>query len=132
MPGDVLGDRIAQVDLGIGQILFRQPFAQMAHGIRELFAPGARRKSDFFRDIAGSRYLAIGEQVAKDAGLRYDFLLNVFDRSIIEVENRIYGESISKNLRAPRKPKVLPPGHRTDASATGAARASCSTAARRR
>ena len=66
----------------------------------DLFAPGAKRKSDFFRDIAGSRYLAIGEQVAKEAGVRYDMLLNVFDRSIIEVENRVYGDAISTNLLA--------------------------------
>jgi benzoyl-CoA reductase subunit A len=66
----------------------------------DLFAPGAKRKSDFFRDIAGSRYLAIGEQVAKESGLRYDMLLNVFDRSIIEVENRIYGDSIKPHLLA--------------------------------
>jgi benzoyl-CoA reductase subunit A len=65
-----------------------------------LFAPGAKRKSDFFRDIAGAQYLALGEQVAKDAGVRYDQLLNVFDRSIIEVENRVYGESISRHLLA--------------------------------
>ncbi|OGA06013.1 MAG: benzoyl-CoA reductase subunit A, partial [Betaproteobacteria bacterium RIFCSPLOWO2_02_FULL_64_12] len=66
----------------------------------EIFAPGAKRKSDFFRDIAGSRYLAVGEQVAKEAGVRYDMLLNVFDRSIIEVENRVYGDAISANLLA--------------------------------
>jgi len=66
----------------------------------QLFAPGAKRKSDFFRDIAGSRYLALGESVAKNAGIRYDQLLNAFDRSIIEVENRVYGDSISKNLLA--------------------------------
>jgi benzoyl-CoA reductase subunit A len=65
----------------------------------EMFAPGAKRKSDFFRDIAGSRYLALGEAVAKEAGLRYDMLLNVFDRSIIEVENRVYGDSMRPNLR---------------------------------
>ena len=65
-----------------------------------LFAPGAKRRSDFFRDIAGSRYLAIGEQVAKEAGTRYDMLCNVFDRSIIEVENRVYGDAISANLLA--------------------------------
>jgi benzoyl-CoA reductase subunit A len=65
-----------------------------------LFAPGAKRKSDFFRDIAGSRYLALGEQVAKDGGIRYDQVINVYDRSIIEVENRVYGDSISKNLLA--------------------------------
>ena len=67
---------------------------------KALFAPGARRKSDFFRDIAGAQYLALGEQVAKDAGVRYDQLLNVFDRSIIEVENRVYGESTSRHLLA--------------------------------
>jgi benzoyl-CoA reductase subunit A len=65
-----------------------------------LFAPGAKRKSDFFRDIAGSSYLALGEAVAKDAGIRYDQLLNAFDRSIIEVENRVYGESTSRHLLA--------------------------------
>ena len=65
-----------------------------------LFAPGAKRRSDFFRDIAGSRYLALGEEVAKEGGIRYDMLLNVFDRSIIEVENRDYGSAISANLLA--------------------------------
>jgi len=65
-----------------------------------LFAPGARRKSDFFRDIAGSQYLATGEAIAKELGTRYDFLLNVFDRSIIEVENRVYAESIRRHLLA--------------------------------
>src|SRR6476661_4868306 len=65
-----------------------------------LFAPGANRKSDFFRDIAGSQYLATGEAVSKEAGTRYDHLLNVFDRSIIEVENRVYGDSIRRHLLA--------------------------------
>ncbi|HUN69811.1 MAG TPA: benzoyl-CoA reductase subunit A [Burkholderiales bacterium] len=69
----------------------------------ELFAAGAKRRSDFFRDIAGSRYLALGEQVAKEAGMRYDMLLNVFDRSIIEVENRVYGDAIKANLLAALK-----------------------------
>jgi benzoyl-CoA reductase subunit A len=64
----------------------------------EMFAPGAKRKSDFFRDIAGSRYLAIGEQVAKEAGVRYDMLLNVFDRSIIEVENHVYEDAMRAHL----------------------------------
>ena len=65
-----------------------------------LFAPGAKRKSDFFRDIAGSQYLATGEAVAKEVGTRYDYLLNLFDRSIIEVENRVYGDSIRRHLSA--------------------------------
>jgi benzoyl-CoA reductase subunit A len=65
-----------------------------------LFTADAKRKSDFFRDIAGSQYLAIGETVSKEAGTRYDFLLNVFDRSIIEVENRVYADSIRRHLLA--------------------------------
>jgi benzoyl-CoA reductase subunit A len=65
-----------------------------------LFAPGAKRKSDFFRDIAGSQYLAVGEEVAKALGMRYDYLLNLFDRSIIEVENRVYGDSVRRHLLA--------------------------------
>ncbi len=53
-----------------------------------MYAPGADRKSDFFRDIAGSKYLGHAEDVARDAGLGYDLLLNVYDKSIIAVENR--------------------------------------------
>jgi benzoyl-CoA reductase subunit A len=75
-------------------------FGRLRAEAAALFAPGAKRKSDFFRDIAGSQYLATGEAVAKDAGIRYDFLLNVFDRSIIEVENRVYGDSIRRHLLA--------------------------------
>ena len=75
-------------------------FSQLKNESAALFAPGAKRKSDFFRDIAGAQYLALGEPVAKDAGVRYDQLLNVFDRSIIEVENRVYGDSIKRHLLA--------------------------------
>ncbi len=85
-------------------------FKRMRVEAPEMFAPGANRKSDFFRDIAGSRYLAIGEQVAKDAGVRYDMLLNVFDRSIIEVENHVYEDSMRPHLMSAlgRTFKALP------------------------
>jgi benzoyl-CoA reductase subunit A len=66
-----------------------------------LFAPGARRKSDFFRDIAGSRFMAIAQEVARAAGLSYDLLLNVYDKAIIEVENRPPAEDMREGfLRA--------------------------------
>jgi benzoyl-CoA reductase subunit A len=65
------------------------------------FAPGAKRRSDFFRDIAGSRYMAVAEAVAREAKLPFDLLLNVYDKSIIEVENRPpAGEMSAKFLRA--------------------------------
>ena len=84
---------------GVGEAL-AEVFRRLAAEAPALFAPGAKRKSDFFRDIAGSQYLATGETVAREAGIRYDFLLNVFDRSIIEVENRVYADSIRRHLLA--------------------------------
>ncbi len=89
------GDAGAAVKVALIEV-FRRLQAEAA----ELFKPGAKRKSDFFRDIAGSQYLSIGEAVAREAGTRYDFLLNVFDRSIIEVENRVYSDSIRRHLLA--------------------------------
>jgi benzoyl-CoA reductase subunit A len=63
-------------------------FRQLREGSGEIFAPGVRRKSDFFRDIAGSRFMAAAEPLCKSAGLSFDVMLNVYDKSIIEVENR--------------------------------------------
>ena len=84
--------------------LLRDVFAKLRDEAPELFGPGSKRKSDFFRDIAGSQYLATGEAVAKEAGTRYDYLLNLFDRSIIEVENRVYADSmIERSNRFNRK-----------------------------
>ena len=89
------GDATRDVGDALGEV-----FGRLVTEAPSLFAPGAKRKSDFFRDIAGSQYLATGEVVAKAAGIRYDFLLNIFDRSIIEVENRVYGDSIKRHLLA--------------------------------
>jgi len=87
------GEAAAGVALALEEL-----FSRLKREAAALFAPGAKRKSDFFRDIAGAQYLALGEPVAKDAGVRYDQLLNVFDRSIIEVENRVYDASIKPHL----------------------------------
>ena len=53
----------------------------------ELFAAGARRKSDFFRDLAGSRYLALAETACRETGAVFDRLAGLFDKAILEVEN---------------------------------------------
>jgi benzoyl-CoA reductase subunit A len=89
------GDATAAVGTALTEV-----FRRLMSEAPLLFAPGAKRKSDFFRDIAGSQYLATGEAVAKEADIRYDFLLNLFDRSIIEVENRVYDASIKRHLLA--------------------------------
>ncbi|MEW5862520.1 MAG: benzoyl-CoA reductase subunit A [Pseudomonadota bacterium] len=91
--------RFGEAAAGVAQAL-AEVFGRLRAEAPALFAAGAKRKSDFFRDIAGSRYLAVGEQVAKDAGIRYDMLLNVFDRSILAVENNVYGANTRRNLLA--------------------------------
>ena len=59
----------------------------------QLYAPGSTRKSDFFRDIAGSQFSSASEKVARDSTISFDAMLNVYDRSIIDVENLITNSS---------------------------------------
>jgi benzoyl-CoA reductase subunit A len=61
--------------------------AQMDGEVDGLYATGARRKSDFFRDLAGSRYLALAEQQARAQGVPFDPLAGLYDKAILEVEN---------------------------------------------
>ncbi len=91
------GNRFASREKTIIADALRKIFHQLREEAPELFAPGASRKSDFFRDIAGSRYLAIGEASARELGLSFDLLLNVYDRSIIEVENH-FGEGDARMM----------------------------------
>ena len=53
----------------------------------ELFAAGASRRSDFFRDLAGARYMHFAEQ-AQERGVRFDPLVGLFDKAILATENR--------------------------------------------
>jgi len=64
-----------------------------------MYAPGARRRSDFFRDIAGSRFYEHAESIAREVQLPYDLLLNLYDKSIIEVENRPPAGGLSDKFR---------------------------------
>ena len=76
-------------------------FARIREEAPEMFTRGARRKSDFFRDIAGSRVMQIGEEIAKAANLSFDSLVNLYDKSIIDVENRPpTGDMATKFLQA--------------------------------
>jgi benzoyl-CoA reductase subunit A len=94
----VKGERFAKVE---GKV--KEAIAEVMRRLREeapaLYAPGAKRKSDFFRDIAGSRYHTHAEDVARAAGLPYELLLNVYDKSIIDVENRPPSGDLSGKFR---------------------------------
>jgi benzoyl-CoA reductase subunit A len=81
------GLRFAGQEKVLGEAL-GEVFRMLRGESESLFAPGAKRKSDFFRDIAGSRFVTLAEPVCRSAGLSFDLLLNVYDKSIIEVENR--------------------------------------------
>jgi len=71
------------------RVLLGAVFQQLKDEAPKLFEPGSSRKSDFFRDIAGSQFSAASEKVARDSSIGFDAMLNVYDRSIIDVENII-------------------------------------------
>ncbi len=64
-------------------------FALLKDEAPQLYEPGSRRKSDFFRDIAGSQFSHASEKAVRGSPISFDALLNVYDRSIIDVENII-------------------------------------------
>jgi benzoyl-CoA reductase subunit A len=96
----VKGDRFKGKEAAIAEAI-AGVFSRLRDEAPMLFAPGAKRKSDFFRDIAGSRFMTISQEIAKASGLSYDLLLNVYDKAIIEVENRPPAEEMrDKFVRA--------------------------------
>jgi benzoyl-CoA reductase subunit A len=96
--GLVKGERFAGLESSVKAAL-GEVFKRLRDEASALYAPGAKRKSDFFRDIAGSRYHNHAEEVARAAGLPYDLLLNVYDKSIIDVENRPPSGALSDKFR---------------------------------
>ena len=96
--GQIKGARFAGLEAGAREAI-AEVFRRLCQESPALFAPGAKRRSDFFRDIPGSRYHALAEQVARDAGLAYELLLNVYDKSIIAVENRPPAGGMSDKFR---------------------------------
>ena len=60
------GERFRKVEAGVKEALGRGVRTAARRGAGA-YAPGAKRKSDFFRDIAGSRYHVHAEEVARAA-----------------------------------------------------------------
>ncbi len=98
--GNVQGERFRDCDSAVRDAL-AAVFERLRNEAPPLFATDAKRKSDFFRDIAGSRFMALAQEIAKGSRVSYDLLLNVYDKAIIAVENRPpSGEMKEKYLRA--------------------------------
>jgi len=96
--GHFRGGRFADLEAGIRRAL-DEIFGRVRAEADAMFAPGAKRKSDFFRDIAGSRYYAHAEIVGREHSLPYELLLNIYDKSILDVENRPPSGDLSGKFR---------------------------------
>ncbi len=96
--GYIQGDRFSGREGGIKEAV-GEIFKRLRAEAPELYAPGAKRKSDFFRDIAGSRYHVQAEELARASGQPYELLINLYDKSIIEVENRPPEGNLSDKFR---------------------------------
>lgn len=87
-----------------GDTKIKEALDEIFVNIREespaLFTRSAERKSDFFRDIAGSRVMKLAEEISKAKGVSFDALLNLYDKSIIEVENRPPEGGLTEKFRA--------------------------------
>jgi benzoyl-CoA reductase subunit A len=62
-------------------------FAAMRDDAPRFFEGGAKRKSDFFRDLAGGSYQEKAEKVADARGVTFSLLLSLYDKAILCVEN---------------------------------------------
>ncbi len=83
----------------------------MTEEASKLYAPGTTRKSDFFRDLAGGRYLELAQRAARKGGLSYDRLVGLYDKAILEVENTVAkDESFQERIAAAqgKMPEVDP------------------------
>jgi len=83
------GDERLGKDGAETRALLTEVFQQLNDEAPRQFEPGSRRRSDFFRDIAGSQYSSASESVVPGSRISFEAMLNVYDRSIIEVENRV-------------------------------------------
>ncbi|MCC6572289.1 MAG: benzoyl-CoA reductase subunit A [Planctomycetes bacterium] len=66
----------------------------------DLFSPGRRARSDFFRDIAGAGFVNAAGEIAKAGGPPFDRIVGLFDKSIIPVENESDGRGFAPRLSA--------------------------------
>jgi len=96
--GQLKGGRAAAAEARLRDAL-TETFGRLRREAADLYAPGARRKSDFFRDIAGARFYAHAEAVSRESGFPYEVLLNSYDKAIIVVENRPPSGALEEKFR---------------------------------
>ncbi|MEE8554406.1 MAG: BadF/BadG/BcrA/BcrD ATPase family protein [bacterium] len=73
-------------------------FAAIAQEAESLFSVGSAKRSEFFRDLAGSTYMRLAETLADPEGVSYDLLVNIYDKCIIRVENKVLNLTFEANI----------------------------------
>jgi benzoyl-CoA reductase subunit A len=110
--GERLHHHARRVGMGDGTTkALDRMLGEMAGEAGQLFTVGASRKSDFFRDLAGSRYVALAEGLAKDHVHAFDPLIGLFDKAILETENSTeavgtFAEHAQQALRTSTEPAL--------------------------
>lgn len=67
---------------------------------RQHFAPGASRRSDFFRDLAAADFMELAEELAEPTGITFDVLCGVFDAAILAVETLPLDDAFNRFIDA--------------------------------
>ena len=96
-------------------------FGRMRTEAPVFFNRGAKRRSDFFRDIAGASYQIHAEKVSDPKRASFAMLLSIYDKAILRVEN----EPVELGFDA----NIVPALHRVLQTATPAMRETCRAAA---
>lgn len=73
-------------------------FATLRNDARVLFSEEGDRRSNFFRDLAGSRLLELMEPLCRDAQVPFDLMMGLYDKSIIGVENHVPEVTFERNV----------------------------------
>jgi len=89
--------------------------AECVESAPELFTSGARRKSDFFRDLAGSAFMAGAERRARTGEVAFEQLTALFDKAVFNVEtwlqNLTFGQLLDRALA-----RILDPSEQIELS----------------
>jgi len=62
----------------------------------QIHGADAEERSDFFRDVASSRFMAVAERMAPELEIPFELAATLFDRVILEVENRVSSTAFSE------------------------------------
>ncbi len=103
----------------------REVFVRLRDGAPALFGEDAKRKSDFFRDIAGAEYQVAAEEAAHPQDAPFGLLVALYDKAILRVEN----EQLELGFEANVEPALERVVARADAHVREAARAAAQDAA---